>query len=91
MQLGFKARVFQEIKKLMSEDHYSEKLKISQFKLHVPLGQANYASWAGASIFGATDAISTRSFTREQYSKEKAVPDWSNLRFNNVYNDERQG
>jgi hypothetical protein len=70
---------------------YSEKLKISQFKLHVPLGQANYASWAGASIFGATDAISTRSFTREQYSKEKAVPDWSNLRFNNVYNDERQG
>ena len=75
----------------MSEDHYSEKLKISQFKLHVPLGQANYASWAGASIFGATDAISTRSFTREQYSKEKAVPDWSNLRFNNVYNDERQG
>jgi len=91
MQLGFKARVFQEINKLMSEDHYSEKLKISQFKLHVPLGQANYASWAGASIFGATDAISTRSFTREQYSKEKAVPDWSNLRFNNVYNDERQG
>ena len=55
------------------------------------MGQANYASWAGASIFGATDAISTRSFTREQYSKEKAVPDWSNLRFNNVYNDERQG
>jgi hypothetical protein len=55
------------------------------------LPQANYASWAGASIFGATDAISTRSFTREQYSKEKAVPDWSNLRFNNVYNDERQG
>ena len=91
MQLGFKARVFQELKLLMEEQNYKERLKITDFKLHVPLGQANYASWVGASIFGATDAISTRSFTREQFNKEKAVPDWSNLRFNSVYNEERQG
>ncbi len=92
MQLGFKARVFQELDILMKEEHYKEKLKLSEFRLHVPLGQANYACWAGASIFGATDAVSTRSFTRDQYSKEHSVPDWSNLRYNSAYNNEdRQG
>lgn len=91
MQLGFKARVFQEINNLTKDEHFKEKLKIKDFKLHIPLGQANYAAWAGASIFGATDAISTRSFTREQYCKEKAVPDWSNLRYNTIYNEERHG
>ena len=91
MQRGFKTRVFQEIKEMMKETKYSDKLKVEEFKLHVPLGQGNYASWVGASVFGATDAISTRSFTREQYNKEKAVPDWSNLKFNSVYNEDRQG
>ena len=91
MQLGFKARLFQELAHLMRESHYSDKLKMTEFKIHQTLGQANYACWAGASIFGATDAVSTRSFTREQYNKEKAVPDWSNLRFNIIYNEDRQG
>lgn len=79
-QLGLKARLFQELDHLMKQQYYRDKLKLTQFKLHTPLGKENYASWVGASIFGATDAISTRSFTREQYSKEKAVPDWSDLR-----------
>ena len=91
MQLGFKSRLFQEIDNLMKEQRYSDKLKMTDFKMHIPLGQANHACWVGASIFGATDAVSTRSFSREQYNKEKAVPDWSNLRFNIVYNDDRQG
>ena len=90
-QLGLKARLFEELGHLMAQDHYKHKLKIEEFKLHVPLGKENFASWVGASIFGATDAISTRSFTREQYSKEKSVPDWANLRFNTIYNEERQG
>lgn len=91
MQRGFKSRVFQEIKEMMKEEKYNEKLKVEEFRLHIPLGKENYACWVGASVFGATDAISTRSFTREQYTKEKAVPDWSNLKFNLVYNEERQG
>ena len=33
----------------------------------------------------------TRSLTREQYLKDPAVPDWSNLRFNTVFNQDRQG
>ena len=96
MQLGFKARLFQEMEALMKEEYYSERLKIMDFKLHIPLGQANFAAWTGASIFGATDAITTRSFTREQFTKDKCVPDWSNLRYNSVYNnsdssEQRQG
>ena len=91
MQRGFKSRVFQELKEIMKEEKYSEKLKVEEFRFHIPLGQENYACWVGASVFGATDAISTRSFTREQYNKEKAVPDWSNLKFNSVYNEDRQG
>ncbi len=91
MITGFKARLFQELKHLVGQSPYNDKLKIEEFKLHIPLGKANFSCWTGASIFGATDAISTRSFTRDAYNKEKAVPDWSNLRFNNVYNDERQG
>jgi actin-related protein 10 len=92
MMLGFKARIFQELECLLKSDHYKDRLKIEELKLHIPLGRPNYACWAGASIFGATDAISTRSFTREVFLKEKAIPDWSNLRFNTAYNDEqRQG
>ena len=91
MQRGFKSRIFQELKEIMKEEKYSEKLKVEEFRFHIPLGQENYACWVGASVFGATDAISTRSFTREQYHKEKAVPDWSNLKFNSVYNEDRQG
>ena len=79
-QLGLKARLFQEIEFLMKQKYYQDKLKLTDFKLHIPLGKENYAAWVGASIFGATDAISTRSFTREQYSKDRAVPDWSDLR-----------
>lgn len=94
MILGFKARLFQELQHLLTTEGYKDKLLIDDFRLHVPLAKANYACWAGASIFGATDAISTRSFTRETYLKDnKAIPDWANLRYNTVYNNDsdRQG
>jgi hypothetical protein len=57
----------------------------------VPISKPIYTAWSGASLFGATEAIGTRSFSREAYLKEKAIPDWSNLRFNTIYCDERQG
>ena len=76
----------------MTLPKYKEKLLIDEFKLHVTMAKPNYACWAGASHYGATDAVSTRSFTREAFLKEKAIPDWSNLRFNTVYSEEqRQG
>lgn len=92
MMVGFKARLFQEIKHLIKEEnYYQEKMGVlvDEFKLHVTPTEANYASWTGASIFGATDAISTRSFTREMFLKEKIIPDWSDFRFNQLYVEEK--
>ena len=88
---GFKARLFQELKYLLTKEPYCSRLFVEEFKLHKAPGKANFSSWVGASIFGATDAIGTRSFSRENYFKDKSVPDWSNLRFNSLYNSERHG
>jgi len=95
--LGFKSRLFQEINHLLqTQSPYKEKLQTlltddasgSGFKLHVtPAAKPNFACWSGASLFGATDAIASRSFTREAYFKDKAIPDWSNLKYNTVYNN----
>ena len=87
---GFKARLNQEMKSLLATPKY-ENLKISSFKIYKPPAQANYTSWLGGAILGASDVVVTRSLTRELYLKDSAVPDWSNLRFNTVYNQERRG
>ena len=85
--LGFKARLFEELKLLLA-DEYKDKLPASlEFKLHKPPTKENFTCWAGASLFGATDAIGTRSYARETYMKENAVPDWSDFRFNSLMED----
>jgi len=93
MIIGFKSRLFQEMKFLLQQSPYKDRLLIKpeDLKLHAGPSKANFACWTGASLFGATDAISSRSFTRESYFKEKSIPDWSNLRYNSVYNDDKQG
>jgi len=90
MMPGFKSRLNQELKHLLSSPKYSN-IKVSNFKMFKPPAQANYTSWLGGAIFGATDVVQTRSVTREQYLKDPAVPDWANLRFNSVYLEGRQG
>jgi hypothetical protein len=87
----FSVLIFQELKHLLKSPRYNERLLIDDFRIHVPISKPIYSAWAGASLFGATDAIGTRSFSRESYLKENAMPDWSNLRFNSIYCDERQG
>lgn len=90
MVLGFKARLFEEMKHLLTQPPYAGRLLIDEMKLHVTPAKANFACWSGASLFGATDAIGTRSFTRESYFKDRSIPDWSNLKYNTVYNEERR-
>lgn len=84
MILGLKARLFAELKYLLLCEEYAGRLAVTNFKFHTPPAKPNYTCWLGASIFGATDAISTRSLTRDQYLKEKVVPDWADLRFNTL-------
>jgi len=87
---GFKSRLNQELKSLLSLPKY-EDIKINKFKIYQPPAQANLTTWLGGAIFGATDVVVTRSLTREQYLKDPNVPDWADLRFNSVYNEDRQG
>ena len=85
------SQTFQEINHLLKTPRYNQKLLIDEFRLHRQISSPIYSAWLGASLFGATDAIVTRSFARESFLKENAIPDWSNLRFNSVYCDDRQG
>jgi len=87
---GFRSRLSEELAALLNTARYS-KLNIPGFKVFTAPGQPNYTSWLGAAVFGATDVVVTRSLSREQYIKDPVVPDWSNLRFNSVYNEDRQG
>ena len=92
---GFKTRLVEEMRSLLaSEGHkYRGALHIDDILAHKLPCKANYAAWTGASLFGATDAITTRSFTRDAFMKEggSQVPDWCNLRFNSLVVSERQG
>ena len=88
---GFKARLFEELSHLLKREPYLNRLHIDELKCH-SVTKANISCWAGASIFGGTDAIATRSFTRENFFKDrKSIPDWSNLKYNSVFNSERHG
>ena len=92
---GFKTRLVEEMRSLLaSEGHkYKDSLHIDDILAHKLPCKANYAAWTGASLFGATDAITTRSFTRDAFMKEggSQVPDWCNLRFNSLVVSDRQG
>lgn len=72
---GFKHRLLMEIKLLLTQKRYSN-LPIKSIKFHNPPSKENYTAWLGAAIFGATDAISKRSISREQFNQH-GISDWS--------------
>ncbi|XP_023234542.1 actin-related protein 10-like [Centruroides sculpturatus] len=72
---GFKHRLMTEIKLLLTQKRYAN-LPIKSIKFHNPPCKENYTAWLGAAIFGATDAISKRSISREQFNQH-GIPDWS--------------
>jgi len=77
---GFKHRLMTELHSLVkSEGKYKEQLAIRTFKFHQPPAKENYVAWLGAAIFGATDAITTRAVSKEQYQQQGCLSDWSNL------------
>ena len=65
----------------------NNKLLFDLFDLNVNLtGYFNYFDMIAA-ILGATEAIATRSFTRDIYLQTNRVPDWNNLADNAKEND----
>ncbi|XP_014257338.1 actin-related protein 10 [Cimex lectularius] len=85
MAPGFKSRLLRELKELLKSPLYNTRLALIKFKIHTGLAQENYACWLGGALFGATDMISLRGFTKANYHKLKTVPDWSNLSTNTLF------
>lgn len=82
MVMGLLPRLHAELLENHKKNPYAEKLLLSTFKIHNTIGKSNYTSWLGGSIYGGTDLIITKSFTKEQYTRISRVPDWVNLEDN---------
>ncbi|XP_059610852.1 actin-related protein 10 [Phlebotomus argentipes] len=76
---GLTARLQEELKHLLDSDLYKGKLFLQSFKFHTPPAKANFTAWLGGSIYGGTDLLISRSLTKEAYSKNPRVPDWTHL------------
>ncbi|XP_071038854.1 actin-related protein 10 [Parasteatoda tepidariorum] len=73
---GFKHSLLTEVKMLFDDPKYSSRLPLKEIKLHTPPAKENYVAWLGASAFGATEAVPSRSITKDQYRQNKYIPDW---------------
>lgn len=75
---GFKHRLSEELKHLVKDPFYARKMNMSVFKFHSPPSKENYTAWLGASIYGATDAVTTHCITKDQFlANNRHIPDWS--------------
>lgn len=79
---GFKHRLLNEVKSLLTSPRYEKKLPMRTVKVHCPPAKENYVAWLGASIFGATDIVVNRSITRESYLQDGYIYDWSDQKWN---------
>lgn len=78
MAPGFKHRLNEELKCLLSTDAYRGKLFINSFAFHSPPCKENYTAWLGGAIFGSTEAVNSRQITRDEYEKkgDLLLKDW---------------
>ncbi|XP_060531713.1 actin-related protein 10 [Cylas formicarius] len=79
MAPGFKARLKEELAKQLKSERYKV-LNIKEFYFHTPPCKENCTAWLGGALYGATEFLSLKAFTKEAYLKEKHLPDWVNLR-----------
>ena len=79
MTPGFEARVLAEVRELLTDGLYSQKLAFKTVKLRKPPVQANYISWLGAAISGVLETLPEYSISREKYKENPALPDWASL------------
>ncbi|XP_054716321.1 actin-related protein 10-like [Uloborus diversus] len=78
---GFKHSLLTEIKMLLDDPRYSSRLPLKEIKIHSPPAKENYIAWLGAAAFGATEAVPSRSITKDQYRQKKYIPDWSDRKW----------
>lgn len=78
---GFKHSLLSEIKMLLNDPKYSSQLPLKEIKFHSPPAKENFVAWLGAAAFGATEAVPSRSITKDQYRQKRYIPDWSDRKW----------
>ena len=78
MMAGFKSRLAQELKSLLSLPKYAG-IKISQFKLHQPPAQPNLTTWLGQLL--KDENMNLKPVLRSRSRLEPPFLGWSRSRF----------
>jgi len=86
--LGFRHRLLAELNHLANHHpKYSKIISNKSFKVHDAPAKPNYVAWLGGAIFGALDAMVSRSIPRDAYRQHRAIPDWNCPLAENPYKD----
>lgn len=83
---GLKARLAHELRYLVTQPPYNERLHIREFKFHTAPAHDNSVAWLGGALAGAGDAGATRAMARDVYVRDKRLKDWVCL-LDNTPND----
>lgn len=73
---GLKARLAEELRYLVTQPPYSERLHIREFKFHSAPAHDNAVAWVGGAVLGAGDAGAARATPRDVYVRERRLRDW---------------
>lgn len=78
MAPGFKHRLSEELKSLLTSNYYKRRFFIDKLLFHTLPCKENYASWLGGAIFGSTEAVNTRQILKIQYTRQgdSLLKDW---------------
>lgn len=79
IMIGLADRLKHELLTIVKTDTYKDKIPIKVFKFHSGISQPNFTGWLGGSIYGNTDLLNQNGFSKEQYLKNKKLPDWTNF------------
>ncbi|XP_034835799.1 actin-related protein 10 isoform X1 [Maniola hyperantus] len=72
---GLRARLAQELRHLVTEHPYSERICVSEFKFHTAPAPLNAVAWAGGALGGAADG-GARALPRDAYLRAPRLRDW---------------
>lgn len=75
MLTGFKNRLADEIKSLVSQDG-GKLLPFAKVAYHKPPSHDNYTAWLGAAIFGSLDILDLYAVHLNKFKETQKLPDW---------------
>ncbi|KAL4717248.1 hypothetical protein ACJJTC_017135 [Scirpophaga incertulas] len=72
---GLKARLAHELRYLVTQPPYCDRLSIREFRFHKSGAHDNSAAWAGGALAGAADG-GARALARDVYARTARLRDW---------------